>query len=439
VPQRRRRLLALRALALGLGLAGVASAAPQRLTLANGIEVILDPEPGRGEIAVVVWVPVGGRDDRPPRSGRAHLFEHLMFAGTKRVPAGRLDRLVEEAGGWSNATTTPDATVYTTVAGAGALERVLWLEADRLAGVALDVRVLTAEKEIIVHERRDRFEARPYGAADALQASALWPAGHPYHHPTIGSADDVAAVTLDEARRYFADHYAPQGLVVAISGDFGEIEAILARTLGALPPRPRPPRPQPPAPAPLAKEVVVQADDQVGTTRLYLAWRTPPWYGASDAPLAVTAGILGGGRAGRLWRRLVVERPLADDLDVVTLDGELGGTFQIVVSLRVGVDAREVVAVIDRELAELATKGPGADELLRARRQLEASLLEASQALATRAHELARGLAATGTLPRREAELDRLRAVSGASVRELAASVLAPSRRVRLTIGPAAP
>ena len=416
-------------------LAGVARAE----RLGNGIEVALVPEPGAGEIAVVVWVPIGSRDDTP-RSGLAHLFEHLMFTGSANVPEGAHDRLVEEAGGWSNAFTTPDATVYTTVATAGALERVLFLETDRLRSLALDERTLATQKEVVANERRQRYDNRPYGMAEGLLSRALWPADHSYQRLAIGEPDDVDHVSLDEARQFFARAYATEGLVVVVAGDFDAKQAmrLVEKTFGTLPARERPPRLDAPIPAPLAGPINVQADDAVQTTRLYLAWRTPAWYGAADAPLAVTAGLLGGGRSGRLWRRLVVEAPLVEDVEAAYVEGEWAGVFQIVATLRPGVEPARVLEVVDRELAELAGRGPSRGELERARNQHEASALEQQQALAGRAVQTARWLAATGSPDHLAADLARVRGVSVPAVRNVVSRFLSARARVTLTIGPAA-
>jgi zinc protease len=406
--------------------------------LPNGIELALVPEPGAGEIAVVVWVPVGSRDDVAPRTGLAHLFEHLMFTGSKNVPEGEHDRLVEEAGGWSNAFTTPDATVYTTVATAGALERVLFLEADRLAGLRLEARTLATQKEVVANERRQRYENRPYGAAEGLLSAALWPAGHPYARLAIGEPAEVAAVTLDEARAYFGRAYTPEGLLVVVAGDFvpERARALVDKTLGRLAARPRPERIEAPALTPLGAPVNVQADDAVQTSRVYLAWPTPAWYGTVDAPLAVTAGLLGGGKSSRLWRKLVVETPLVENVEAAYVEGEWAGVFQIVATVRPGVEPAKVIAAVDEELAALAGRGPSRGELERARNQHEAGLLEAQEPLSGRALQAARWLAATGSADRLNETLRAVRAVGAPEVRVVVSRFLSAKTRVTLTIGP---
>jgi zinc protease len=436
------------ALALALGLASASGRADvaavlrhDSITLPNGLRVLILPDRRAPVVSIVTWVRVGSADEVEGRTGLAHLFEHLMFKGSPHVPDGLLDALVEEAGGWTNAFTDDDMTVYIAVASSPALERLLWLEADRLAGLdrTIDQGKLDNQRDVILNERRERYENRPYGMAPLLIAEALWPRGHPYHTPTIGYPEDLRATTVNDARAFFARHYAPANALVVIAGDLepGHARSLAERYLGAIPARPPAASTAVgPEPAPLPAPVVLHARDDVQVPRVYVTWRGARGYAADEAALEQAAAILAGGKSSRLYQRLVIKERLAQDVFAGHEGSLRGGVFQVVATVKPDVSPSVVLAAIEDEVAALAAAPPSADELERARNTREARFLTGLADLATRAVTLAEYAVIVGDagfLPR---DLARYRAVSGRDVVAAVRRHLCAAGRVILTISP---
>jgi zinc protease len=343
--------------------------------LDNGLRVVINRDPTAPVVAVNLWYDVGSRHEQPGRTGLAHLFEHLMFQGSRNVAKAEHFRVVNEAGGTLNATTWCDRTNYFETVPSHHLELMLWLEADRMAALDLTQETLDNQRAVVSNERRQRYDNQPYGTWMERVHAAVFPAEHPYHHSTIGSMADLAAASLEDVRGFYRDHYAPDNAVLSLVGDVDVDGALAAvqRQFGALPRRPGP---LPTAPVatvhPLigteSREVV---REQVPAPRAFVAYRVAPFGSTEYDATVLLAAVLGAGRGARLFRRLVLERRLAQPGDGPMMDtmGFVAGASVAVADLlaRDGVEGEELLAGYDEVLAEVASAGVSEEELTRAR------------------------------------------------------------------------
>ncbi|HEU4688257.1 MAG TPA: pitrilysin family protein, partial [Vicinamibacterales bacterium] len=280
----------------------------QQFRLANGLNVIMHRDASIPAVAVNVWYYVGSANEKAGRTGFAHLFEHLMFEGSKHVPEGQFDILLEGAGGDNNGSTSNDRTNYVIDLPSNALELALYLESDRM-GYLLDTmspQRVDGQRDVVKNERRQSYENRPYGMASIELDKMLWPASHPYSWPTIGYMEDLTAASYEDVVEFFKKYYAPNNASLVIAGDidFDRTRALVEKWFGELP---RGARVEPVAPPPaMLTEVKRQTiTDQVSLPRLYLAWLTPRYFSPGDATLDLVSSILTGGKNSRLYKRLV--------------------------------------------------------------------------------------------------------------------------------------
>jgi zinc protease len=425
-------------------LAGTARAevlAHETFTLKNGLRVFLLTDHRAPTVAVVTWYRVGSADEEPGRTGFAHLFEHLMFKGSPHVPEGMMDKLHEEAGGWVNAFTTNDMTVYTDFASSSLLERMLWLEADRMGGLpaAIDQAKLDNQRDVVLNERRERYENAPYGMAPLLIGDALWPPGFPYRHSVIGDPADLKAATLADVKAFFARHYQPANATMVIAGDFDPASARrLAEKYFSGIPSPNPPPPRPPAPPPpLTRQVDLTATDSVQVPRVYLTWRGVAAFHADEAPLDLAAAVLAGGKSSRLYRVMVMEKRLAQSVVVAHEGLRDVGQFQIVATLKPGIKPADAIAVLDAEVQRLLAEGPAPAELERAQNGHEMRFFSGLEDLMSRALQLATYAEMARDPSYLDKDLARYRGVTAAVLRTALARVIIPGRVV-LVIGPGA-
>jgi zinc protease len=411
-------------------------------TLDNGLRVFVIEDHATPTVAVVTYYRVGSKDERPGKTGFAHLFEHLMFKGSAHAPDGLIDLKIEEAGGAANADTSTDATRYQDLASSAFLEQALYFEADRLAGLTdtIDQAKLDNQRDVVKNERRQSYENQPYGDAGLLIPAALWPAGHGYHWPTIGDHADLTSASLADVKAFFRQYYVPRNAVLVIAGDVdpAKTRALVTRYLGWIPGGELPRRPAYKPPAPITKEIRLESKDDVQLPRVYLAWRGPATFAAGEAELVLAGQLLGDGLSSRLNQRLVYEERLAQDVDAGLEEGELGGTFVIEATPKPGVDPDKIVAIVDEEIAKLAKAGPSEKELTRVQNAHEAHFLRGLEDLVARAERLAAYVVQAGDPDYLGKDVARYRAVTGAQLSQAVAKYLAPNARVRLTIRPQA-
>ncbi len=350
----------------------------EKYSLDNGLTVILHRDPSLPLCAINLWYHVGPANEPPGRSGFAHLFEHLMFEGSRHV--GReFDWLLESVGATNvNGTTSWDRTNYFETVPREQLELVLWIESDRMGYMldGLDQERLDVQRDVVKNERRQSYENAPYGPSSLALSNALFPKGHPYNGAIIGSMEDLSAATLDDVKQFFRTYYVPSNATLAIAGDFESDEAkrLIKKYFGTLPSAPQPPRPNKTTPALReAKRLVI--DEQVTLARVSMGWITPPAYTPDDPLLDVVTLVLAGGKSSRLYQKLVVQQQLAADVDA-SLDSNALASHEVVEATAAsGKSVEELERAIDGVLADLAKQGPTPAELLRAKKRIEVETL----------------------------------------------------------------
>ncbi|GGK65445.1 M16 family metallopeptidase [Ornithinimicrobium pekingense] len=406
-------------------------------TLPNGLRVVVSEDHSVPSVSVNLWVDVGSRHERPGRTGLAHLFEHLMFQGSERVDEGEHMALLMSQGGRANATTSFDRTTYVESVPAGALELALWLEADRLGHLlpAVTQANLDNQRDVVVEEKRQRYDTVPYGQALAHACRLAFPEGHPYHHTTIGEMEDLRAATLEDVHSFFSAHYGPRTLVLTMVGDVSPEEgfALAERYLGHLQdgtvPRPASREPL----TPLTEPVTLDLLEEVPSERLYLAFRLPAVTDPDFLPCAMALDALASLGVSRLQLRLLRREETASGVHGTAL-GLADGTSLglLVVDVTDGVDPDVVEAAVHEELETLARSGPTEAELEASRADTERSWLEALASFDERAELLSRAVAVFGDAQQVNRYLDDVLAVTAEQVRAAAARWLAPSAAVTL-------
>ena len=412
----------------------------QAFELPNGLRVLVHEDHATPQVAVVTWFRVGSKDERPGRTGFAHLFEHIMFKGSAHVPDGKLDVLLEGAGGWSNAFTSSDMTVYQNVAQSNFLGMTLWLDADRLAGLTdtLDQAKLDNQRDVVRNERRQSYENAPYGMAELLNLEQLWPKDFGYHWSTIGYHEDLVAASTDDVKQFFDNFYVPNNATMVIAGDVTPkaARALVTKYFGWIPRGPEPARPSYPEPAPITKEIRISDTDQVQVPRVFITFRGPVSFSADEPALDLAADVLAAGKSSRLYERLVYRERLAQDVEAGFSGEELGGNFQVVATCKPGVAPAKLIAAITEELATLGKTPPAADELSRAQNAHEAAFLRGLEPVMSRAIQLAQYAVQAGDANYLGKDLARYRAVTPEAVSAVVSKWLAPTARVVLTISP---
>ena len=362
------------------------SAAPkiefEKYTLPNGLQVILHVDRKLPVVHVNQWFFVGSANERLGRSGFAHLFEHMMFQGSKNANKEYFE-YVESAGanlleGGVNGTTNQDRTNYFATVPSGNLENLLWLEADRLATLTEVVDKAKFDNQVMVvqNERRQGLENQPYGRAFKLILQNLYPVGHPYHTDVIGEHTDLTASTVEDVKDFFKTYYSPNNLSLVIAGDFDPAEAkrLVEKYFGTIPPGPALDRPAKAA-VQLNAEKIVEVRDRVPQERTYFAWHTPAYFDPGDAELELAATILTDGLSARLTRALIYDRQLASNVAAFQSGQPLAGNFAMWVTARPGVELRQIEQVVGDEIARLAKEGPTQVELDRAKTKWESGFI----------------------------------------------------------------
>jgi zinc protease len=414
----------------------------QQFTLKNGLTVILHRDTSVPVVAINVWYHVGSANERPGRTGFAHLFEHLMFEGSKNVREGEFDTLLEAAGGNNNGSTNNDRTNYVIDVPANALELALFLESDRM-GYLLDTMTperVNGQRDVVKNERRQSYENRPYGMASLELDKMLWPQGHPYSWPTIGHMEDLTAASHEDVVAFFKQYYAPSNASLVIAGDIdvARTRALVEKWFGSLPGGP-PIAPIAAPPAILTQVKRQTLKDQVQLPRLYLGWLTPRTYAPGDAALDLVSSVLTGGKNSRLYKRLVYDMQAAQDVSAFQQSGALGSSFLVIATARPGHTIEEIQKVIDEEIDRLRREPPDAREVERAINQITASFyrrMERVGGFGGKADQLNAYFAAGGGPDYFAEDLARYTSLSPTDVQAAVVRWLAPDRRVELIVEP---
>jgi predicted Zn-dependent peptidase len=412
--------------------------------LKNGMVVIL-AEDHTVPIAVVnVTYNVGSRFEENKRTGFAHLFEHLMFMGTRRAPTKMFDGWMEAAGGWNNAWTSEDRTDYYDVAPPTALPLLLWLEADRLRdlGPLMTQEKLNAQRDVVRNERRQNTENTPYGIAELRIPELLFPKDHPYHHPVIGSHEDLEAANVSDVQHFFATYYDPANASLVVAGDFDPkvVMPTIEQYFGSIPTRGKPKDPGAPGfdsnKTTLTQVVRETVEDNVELGKVIYAWQTPKHFANGDAELDLIASLLAKGKASRLYKSLVYDQKIAQDVEAMQESGTVGSRFAIGVTARPGVKLATIEAAIDKELDALRKTAVKKDELERAKNIIETGFVDRLQGVRGRASLLNEYQAEVGDPGYAQKDVDRYRNATSEGVRAIAETYLQPNSRVILHIVP---
>ena len=415
----------------------------ERHELDNGLRIILSPDPRTPIVAVNLWYDVGSRNEEAGRTGFAHLFEHMMFQGSANVAKGEHFAQVQAAGGTLNASTWTDRTNYFETLPAHELELALWLESDRMASLlpAMTQEKLDNQRDVVKNERRLSVDNQPYGTAEERMQELLWPKGHPYHHSTIGSMEDLTAASLDDVSRFFATYYAPNNAVLTVAGDFDRDAALagIQRHFGPIPANDR--LPAPPSgdvPPTLGGEVREVVPDQVELPRVHLAYRIPPFGTDEHEDFNVISDLLGTGRASRLYRSLVREQQLAADVAAFVFPWAHGSTaLGIWATARPEVEVETLETQLLAEIDRLAGDGPSDDELARVRTLHAAAVEVGLEQVAERADRISQYACLFDDPEMVNTEVARYDAVDAVRIRAAMSGRGGADNRVILTYVPA--
>ena len=409
-------------------------------TLANGLDVIVHEDRHVPIVAVNVWYHVGSKNERPGRTGFAHLFEHLMFEGSEHYNAGYFPPL-QQAGALLNGSTNADRTNYWEVVPTSAIDRALWMESDRMGFLlpALTRERFETQRDVVLNERRQSYENRPYGMVMMALSAALYPPDHPYSWMTIGSAEDIRAMQLEDVQEFFRTYYHPANASLVLAGDidteraFELAEAYFGEIPGGV-------RPQPVSNgAVLLSEQRLVLEDRVEYPRIYLAWHSPAMFAADDAEMDLVGDLLANGKTSRLYKTLVYDLRIALDVSAYQSSREIGSFFLLVATAAPGHTLTEIQTRIDEELRRVVESGPSVEEMERSVAQAEAHFMYRLQTVGGfggKSDQLNAYNVLRGNPGFFAGDLDRYRNATRDSLQAAAQAYLALDRRVALSVIP---
>ena len=408
--------------------------------LDNGLSVIIHEDHRCPIVAVNLWYHVGSKNEQPGRTGFAHLFEHLMFEGSEHYDHGYFQAL-QQAGALLNGSTNADRTNYWELMPSGGLELALWMESDRMGFLlpALTEAKFQNQRDVVLNERRQNYENRPYGMAAMAIVDALFPGKHPYQWLTIGSADDLAAATLDDVREFFRRFYHPGNASLVLAGDLEPSATLdlVSRYFGDIPRGPEVGAITHEILPPVESRLVLE--DAVELPRLYLNWQSPAIFADGDGDLDLAADILSEGKMSRLYKTLVYESRAASDVMAVQQSRELVGFFQMVSTASPGHGLAELETTTTEHLQKMAAEGPSASELERSLAQAEANFVYRLQTVGGfggKSDQLNQYNVFVGDPGYFDRDLDRYRVATPESVRNAVDRYLLRGPRVAVSVVP---
>lgn len=400
----------------------------EQFTLPNGLNVILHRDNTIPRATVNVWYHVGSGSEKPGRTGFAHLFEHILFEGSKNVPEGKFDEWLEAAGANNNGSTMEDRTNYFEEIPSNALDLALFLESDRM-GYLLDVispAKVDGQRDVVKNERRQSYENRPYGKAYLELPALLYPAGHPYSWTVIGSMEDLTAASHEDVTEFFKNYYIPSNASLCIAGDIDLVKTRAAvekwfsdvKSGNKQIPFPKVPE------AKLAEEKRMVLEDKVQLPRLMMVWLTPPAYNPGNAEIDVIGHLLTDGKNSRLYKRLVYEMEIAQSVSSYQDSKKLGSELVISIDARPGVSLGQIEKIVKEEIAKLQNEPPTERELQRVTNQLESSFLQLIETSGAKADQLNAYYYYTGNPDYFNEDLARYKAIAPADVTAFARKFL---------------
>ncbi|MCC6318141.1 MAG: insulinase family protein [Gemmatimonadaceae bacterium] len=412
--------------------------------LANGLRLVISPDRTAPIVAVNVWYHVGSANERPGRTGFAHLFEHMLFQGSEHVAANEHFELVQRAGGTVNGSTWIERTNYYETVPSHQLALALWLEADRMGRLlpAMTQEKLDTQRDVVKNERRWSVDNQPYGTWWERLPALAFPPEHPFHHSLIGSMEDLDAALLDDVKEFFATWYTPDNAVLTIVGDVDVADAVslASSTFGGIPRGPgRPATPSTDIAPRVGSWIRDVVEDDVMVPRVYLAFRTPPFGTPLHAAAAITTAVLGSGKGSRLHQRLVREQQLATSAVAYTFDLARGSDLLILeVTARAGVDAATLESAVAGEVDALAREGCTASDIERAVALTTTEFVTSMQSAQARADRLSQYATYLGDPALLNSQVARLDAVDADAVTQFARAWLGTDNRVSLVFVPRA-
>ncbi|MGH9948113.1 MAG: M16 family metallopeptidase [Pyrinomonadaceae bacterium] len=401
-------------------------------TLKNGLRVVMHQDDSTPIVAVNMWYHVGSKNESPGKTGFAHLFEHMMFQGSKNYGDGYLGAM-DEVGAQVNGTTNEDRTYYYEVVPSNFLERAIYLEADRMGGLldAMSQEKLDNQRDVVKNERRQRIDNQPYGTSFEKIGEIMYPVGHPYHWSVIGSMADLSAASMSDVEGFFREYYAPNNAILVLAGKFDEKQAKewIDKYFGGIKQGSDIQRPHPVQPK-LDKEIRETIEDTVPLPRLSMIWHGVPQFAADEAPLDILSSILSSGRGSRLQSSLVFDKEIAQNIFANNGTNELAGLFQIVALAKPGKTLDENEAAINTEIEKIKKTPPTADEMARALNAIEAGSIFRLQTVLGKGGQIGNYEGYLGKPDNFQADLDRYRKVAPADVQRVANTYLNSNRLV---------
>ena len=363
----------------------------EKYKLKNGLEVILHKNDNLPLVSVNIWYKVGSANEVKGKTGLAHLFEHMMFQGSQNVPKEMHFRYIQEAGGTLNGSTTFDRTNYYEKVPSNFLELILWLESDRMGYLlpALTQEKLNNQKDVVSNERLERYDNQPYGLAWELIITNLFPQGHPYSWPTIGFMDDIKSYSLDDVTNFFRKYYSPANASLVLTGSFDNIRTkeLIEKYFGNIT--------GPDSLVPLENKIPelkeninLKKNEDVQLERLHLAWHSDRAYGKDDAALDVLSDILSGSKNSRLYKNLVFDKEIAQDVSVFQYSGKLTGSFIIIATAKPGIHSEQLKEEIFNELNNIKTKKVSNKELIKSKNGIKSNFIYSLQNIDSIADQL---------------------------------------------------
>ena len=406
----------------------------ERYTLPNGLTVLLSQDRSAPVVAVNIWYHVGSKNERPGRTGFAHLFEHVMFEGTEHIAEGTHPRLIEEAGGNLNGTTSVDRTNFYDVVPVTELETVLWLESDRMGFLlpALTQAKLDGQRDVVKNERRQQFEQPPFGTENHILSAAIYPEGHPYSWPTIGSMADLSAASLADVKDFFRRYYGPNNASLAIVGDIDvpATKRLVEKYFGGIPSGPPIERPDVRPVTLAAEKRLVLEDSKSRVPKFTIVWPTIGSVNPDAHPLRALASLLTRDRNSRLTRALVYERQLATSVMAYAGSDVMAGEFYIAVNPRANASLTEIERVIDSVVATVVAAPPSDREVQHFRNYVAVSAVTGLQSVLGKSETLNEGQTFAGDPHRYIAETRAALAVTPADIHRVARQYFTPGRVV---------
>ncbi len=420
-----------------------AAAAPEipfeKYLLPNGLEVILHQDNAVPTVHVEIWYKVGSKDEAPGRTGFAHLFEHMMFQGTKHIPEDTFFKYLSEAGSSNrNGSTSNDRTNYFETLPANQMELGLWLESSRM-GFLLErpsfKATLDNQRDVVKNERRQRIENAPMGGVWKVQAEALYTPDHPYYHEVIGSMDDLGAATEADVKAFFARYYAPNNAILVVAGDIDvpATKALVEKYFGPIPAGPPIAR-RPTPPARIARETRIAMEANVNLPTEMITWHTVPVYKPGDAELEILGRILAGGKTSRLYKRLVYDLKIAQAVSADQGGILLAGQFEISFSPLPGHTLADIERIVDEEIDRVRTQPVDARELERVKNQIKTDLFQTMEGLHGRVSRLLNYDYFAGDVGFMGRDLARYQAVDAAGILDCASRFLRKDARLIVTV-----